>query len=817
MLLADNKPLLKVDISIPPGAALRIAPGCSHVRIRETRYQPTEAVFFTDDFTRGEDNLSVWQKEGQWALSGVDSPQPNPNLSANPFALHVQLNGEHPTAHATVGYWFWHGYAAQVSVKIQGYARAGLKAYLDDADNCWALEIEPQGTWRYYPKGVIRLVRIKDGKQRIADERSLPLEQDQWYQLRIAYDGERIKGWLDDELIVWAASDDFPMGRIGLIASGRGSVFFDDVIVAPLSELAEVAKHIKITEQFTREHTMTEWATERGAFVEDKANPGLWWHQGILFGDWEFDLALPSDDQLKGTFTLYFCPMQRSGAPPLALRLTRRREPSRTLVRLNTRLPIPLPIGVSIPVKSPSRNDFLVTFLSGGRQLGRIKFSPRKVFEQVLRVRRLGNRLTAKLGDEVLFSTNDRAVPAVRYLSFRSDGWEPNWSRSYLWCSHLLDDTFSIAPTRWRAGRGVWQVTARWPCSPGWAWFGGTGHRFPTLWSKASFEGDTVIEAFAALKMKSGGNPYPNPRDMNVSFCADGWNLNSGYTFVLAGWSNKGSALFRRGRRVAFNPEVRLRHPTTGNFAGFHRHWFHIRIVKFGGYIACYVDKKLVVEWTDREPLPSGHIAFWTVDNGLLLARVRVWYEKLNSYQPAPLPPSGLPDELPNEPQSVRGWMPVWNDESRVIITALHDSTGIRAINAMSGGRMLVRAPIANVKIDQNSTLKMRMQIPPDVRLNLYLKLNGKLCAIPLTGDLPHPSDIVTFRPAPSDVSLDEETRWASIQLNLYRLAMAAGVPLENARLDEMLIGNFTDDEYLLAGLLGNPVGASLTITDVSL
>ncbi|HID06337.1 MAG TPA: hypothetical protein EYP10_04230, partial [Armatimonadetes bacterium] len=747
------------------------------MRIEGIRYQPTEAVFFTDDFTRGEDNLGIWRKEGQWALSGVDSPQPNPNLSANPFALHAQLSAEHPMAHAVVGYWFWHGYAAQVSVKIQGQARAGLKAYLDDAGNCWALEIEPQGKWRYYPKGVIRLVRIKDGERKVADERPLPLERDQWYQLRLTYDGERIKGWLDDKLIVWSISDEFPMGRIGLIASGRGSVFFDDVIVAPPNQLAEVAKHIKITEQFTREHTMTEWATERGAFVEDKTNPGLWWHQGILFGDWEFDLALPSDDRLKGTFTLYFCPTQRSGESPIALRLTRRRKPSRTIVRLNTRLPIPLPIGVSIPVKSPGQNDFLITLLSGKRRVRRMKFSPRKAFGQILRVRRLGNRLSAKLGDKILFSINDKSVQAVRYLSFRSDGWEPDWSRSYLWCSHLLDDTFSIAPTRWRAGRGVWQVTARWPCSPGWAWFGGTGHRFPTLWSKTSFEGDTIIEAFVALKMKSRGNPYPNPRDMNVSFCADGWNLNSGYTFILAGWGNKGSALFRRGKKVAFNPEARFRHPTTGNFAGFHRHWFHIRIVKFGGYIACYVDKKLVVEWTDPEPLHGGHIAFWTVDNGLLLARVRVWYEKLNSYQPAPLPPSGLPDELPAEPQSVRGWMPIWNDESRAIITPLDEGDGVCVTNAMSGGRMLVSAPIANIKVDENSTLKMRMRIPLDVRINLYLKLNGKLCAIPLTGDLSHPSDIIAFRPEQDDVRLDENTRWVDIQLNLHRIGMMMGVP----------------------------------------
>ncbi|HID06561.1 MAG TPA: hypothetical protein EYP10_05370 [Armatimonadetes bacterium] len=42
-----------------------------------------------------------------------------------------------------------------------------------------------------------------------------------------------------------------------------------------------------------------------------------------------------------------------------------------------------------------------------------------------------------------------------------------------------------------------------------------------------------------------------------------------------------------------------------------------------------FIDDKLALTFTDANPLTGGHIAFWTRNSGIMLARVRIWYQKL--------------------------------------------------------------------------------------------------------------------------------------------------------------------------------------------
>lgn len=817
LLLSNDELLLRANVAIPSGGNLKYALGCAHLSVEELRYQPTEQVFFMDDFTQGDDNLTSWDRTGQWSLQGVDSPQPNPNLSANPFALRATVTPQQPKACALTGYWFWHSYAAQASVKIQGRATAGLIAYAKGLGDCWMLTLEPNGRWRYFPRGFVRLMQVKDGKEIVLAEQALPLEDDQWYELRISADNATIRGWVDGIEIVRAPLNAFPMGQVGLYAAGDGKVYFDDVIVAPLQQLMSVTMQTKIAEQYTHEDTMAEWATLSGSLLRDPQDPNLWWHPGIFFGDFELNLWLTDDGRNRGSFSFYLCPPQATGMRPVILQVTRRIESPRQIANLHIGLPLPLPFSVNAPVRVGGANNILVSVSYGSLALTSARLSTSSIKEEPLRIKRMANRLSIILGNRVVATAEHQAIKLAQFISYRKDGYEPDWARCNLVCSNLIDDTFSIAPTRWRSTRGVWQVTARWPCSPGWAWFGGTQHRFPTLWSKACFEGNMVIEVFAAIKMRERGNPYPNPRDINVSFCADGWNVGSGYSFLLAGWGNAGSGLCRKGERVAYNPDVAFRKATTLNFAGFHRHWFYIRILKLSNTITCYVDRQPIIHWSDSQPINSGRVAIWTVDNGVLVARTRIWYERIKSLETAPMPPSNLPQDAPSESTSVNGWKAIWNDESQPMLR-LTPNGKVEVVNCMPGGRMAIRAPVNDVSVMQSPILKLSMRVSEGTLINLYLRLNGRTVMIPLSPMLPHPNNVTIAGQDTAGVQVSRGANGAvNVNVDMRSLCEAVGIKAQNAVLNEVLIGNLTTDEYLLAGLLGNHLGCSYTIDEFSL
>src|SRR5690242_13450619 len=48
---------------------------------------------------------------------------------------------------------------------------------------------------------------------------------------------------------------------------------------------------------------------------------------------------------------------------------------------------------------------------------------------------------------------------------------------------HVYDYTFTTAPVDWRVQSGVWEMTNRWNCSPGWSWFGGRSEEIAAVWN----------------------------------------------------------------------------------------------------------------------------------------------------------------------------------------------------------------------------------------------------------------------------------------------------------------------------------------------
>ncbi|RYG69778.1 hypothetical protein EON80_09175 [bacterium] len=198
---------------------------------------------------------------------------------------------------------------------------------------------------------------------------------------------------------------------------------------------------------------------------------------------------------------------------------------------------------------------------------------------------------------------------------------------------HVYDYTFSTAPTDWKIASGVWEMTNRWSCSPGWSWFGGRSDEVAAIWNKRKLAGDQSAQMYFAFKMgMSGVSSWPEyPADAALTICGDGKSLGTGYTFIAGANDNTRSILMKNGEVVASSsaPEAVLPRLTDGNPGNdaMHRRWWFSRVDKSGSKISCYLDDKLVLSYDDAAPLKGGQTAVWTLNNGLMLARVQLYFQ----------------------------------------------------------------------------------------------------------------------------------------------------------------------------------------------
>jgi hypothetical protein len=111
------------------------------------------------------------------------------------------------------------------------------------------------------------------------------------------------------------------------------------------------------------------------------------------------------------------------------------------------------------------------------------------------------------------------------------------------------------------------------------------------------------------------------PVELNVTLCGDGKSVDSGYSFILAGEGGTVNRIVRQGKVVA---QGRYK-PTNANP---HRAWYAVRVEKVGARLHFEVDGYDLLSYTDPDPLPGGLVAFWSDEQGILLARVRLSFDR---------------------------------------------------------------------------------------------------------------------------------------------------------------------------------------------
>jgi len=569
----------------------------------EVVYQPTEPVYFTDDFMRTDDSDGGWETSGgRWHTAPVQ----NPDMGANPFSLKVEPKGY---AVALQGFPFWDEYRADVALRAgAGDGWIGVGCYAQDADNVLLFQAKVGDDATPAPDG-FRLVRREQGQKTVLAVAPGMLARGQWYQVRVKVEGPWFGAFVDGQKVLVTTDRTWAGGRVALAAEGV-EARFDDVVIEPVGTPDERGTRLVArVPDYAGTMDLDSWAGPATPWEPDPAVGGLFWRRDRFFGEVGIRFAL--DDLTDGATAALVADgdglSQQSG---YTVKLTRSGEVADLSIE------------------------------HGGRVLS--QGAVRADDAAALVLRKKGDRILGLVADRVIVEAKETEPPAGNRIGFQADGFLPRVSAIAVWSLNLKDETFDAAPVRWWVGSGEWDVTNRWSCTPDWSWFGGISMQIATVWFKQSLAGDQVLDFYAGAKMTddSFGSRERNG-DFNAVLCGDGQGLDHGYSFVV-GPREGGAAILKDGHVVARNAGFRM-------FAQAHNRWANVRAEKHGARVLLYVDDQLVVQYLDPEPIEGGYAGIWTQRNGIMIPRVTLSYQQLGDQllslpQAASIQTASLPD-----------------------------------------------------------------------------------------------------------------------------------------------------------------------------
>lgn len=138
------------------------------------------------------------------------------------------------------------------------------------------------------------------------------------------------------------------------------------------------------------------------------------------------------------------------------------------------------------------------------------------------------------------------------------------------------------------------------------------------------------------------------------------------------------------------------------------------------------------------------------------------------------------------------------------------DGKAIR-MTSLAGGSFGVELKVPPFDLDQLTRLSFDYTATPDAKVNIFFRANGRFYAVLFTGPKKvRPGTIVVH-----DTHLSKAAGHIEIPL---RAAIRSQVPTEaSLRVDQILVGNWDNEGYMMAGIGGNGPGASWTISNFKL
>ncbi len=186
--------------------------------------QSVAEIYFADDFMRAEKEKGPWTElRGNWRIYVLT----HPSMSANAFQYVVQGKEE---AAAVTGYAFWDDYSFEVAVRPQKRQPFGLYFYYRDENNYFRFDWHPEK--RGVPgSGRKELICMYHGEKSVVAQESGGFRINQWYTLRCQVSGQRVRTFIDENVIFDHHDPLLTSGMVGLYAEENSRTFFDDVFV----------------------------------------------------------------------------------------------------------------------------------------------------------------------------------------------------------------------------------------------------------------------------------------------------------------------------------------------------------------------------------------------------------------------------------------------------------------------------------------------------------------------------------------------------------------------------------------------------------
>jgi len=925
----------------------------SGFRLADWNLQPTEEVYFTDDFMRAEAEAGEWTVwRGQGAVQGPEDQRIDPQRSANPFCYEARPTPDQPTV-AVTGYWFWQDYTVEASVWADGVAAVGLCAYAQDADRMLLFR---------WTKEARELVWVRDGRETVLARTPGGFAPQQWYRLSLRVVDDVAEARVDGQVVATAAGLKARQGRAGLYAAQPtregGRARFDDVQVASTEGLAE--RFASDAVRWTA--TQGEWRVEEGGYASVGPGPARAMTGPARWSNYVYEVTLTADSAPGAGLCFaardaqnYFLlrPREAESDPPqtdnLAYELCRvaggqATVLDRAVVPAPHRLRVTLDRGyVEAVLDDQGRLEAFDPDATAGR-VGLyaagpgVRFAsaslwfPTEMSPEPIPVIFAGDELMKswatdrgawrQVGREAWLRRGDywgncavewpvpdlppRAKMSV-LLAADADDWQQSYWLTLLgtdqgpiwrmgraaevraegpegtplqpgtkvrlerqgrflsaWAagrlltawredqplsgsavvlqgkpqnlaleevivrgSQVEDSAFVRAPVDWVAQQGEWTNVQRWTCGPQWSFFGGRSPGLAALWSKARYEGDVTLECYVANQMEAGqdfNGGERTPTDLNVTLCGDGVNLGRGYNFIFAGWGQTFSRLLRGSAVLAEQP---FRLGAWEQMLTTHQTWCHLRVQKRGGQLRLFVNDRLVLSATDPDPLPGGHLAFWTVGGGIVIARARVYYEGKGRAEGVPVIRGlrSVPD--PNEPPTpglptndFEAGLGTWTTRGRETVEVALDETtarqghrSLRVTNRTSGGDFTVWLTRQPFDAREFPRWRFDYRLPPEVKVNFYVRLaNNQWYEITFTG----PGEGIPTRSLGAIPEVQADDQWHTAEFDLLAAIQSLATPPDQTTVQELAL-SARGERYLRCGIGGNPLGATYHLDDFRL
>lgn len=701
----------------------------------------------------------------------------------------------------------WENYEVTVSGKAGPNGSNGLVVGFRDDKNYtvfrWA------GKTSSLPfKGRAQLLRYVNGTAKILSDTPSPEDgKDGFLRVKMRFKAGAVTAFIGDEIVAQAADETLRNGRVGLWSQGATAVSFRDVVMfLPLEPDAP-----KVAAKFESDALMVGWASAAGEWPPLKTEKGLeFWNTGEFFGDASVEYAWKPS-------------ISGQGAVEWALRANDKDFASGFVLRAEGQDTLKWTLSQNGKVLKQADTDL--------KALGTKDDDPAR-----LRIDMEGRAILVTVGDVPVLSylSDAQNAPAGTKLGVRSEKFTLAVRDLRATSANRDDYTFSEAPTDWYAPSGTWNIFSRWPCYSDWSFFGGKGQS-PALWSKREYSQDTVVEMYVHPQMnlpKELG--YSHPGDLDVTLFGDGKTVASGYSFVLAGWSNTKSAILKGSSVVAESETPKaIFQKTINQNAEFHRRWFYVRAEarheqkdgQAGVRLRFFVDDQLLAEYFDASPLPAfkngGRVAFWTSDSAMMIARAKIESEK-------PMMralPAGLPDAAANTPFKPNGGI-----QPQAVLEDGQPSSAIehqvntdawKIINPTGGGIFAIsldRDLDGNAwRVDERARFEADFDMAPESKVDLYFTIDGVRHVVELSGNQRPDASVQKLGTASLAAIASTEGSWRHLSFPLGEALKKLYPQKSTWAVKKIEIGALHGDEYRWQGFFGNPLGTSYLLKNVRL